>query len=73
MTKIDLIELALQTCIHYPLFVQNALDMDDEYLVEFFNEVNDEANNQDKEFHKKFKKQFEQNFKKALNYEKTNS
>jgi hypothetical protein len=72
MTQTDLTELALQACIHYPLFVQHALDMDDEYLVEFFNEVNDEANKQDKEFHKEFKKQFEQNFKKALQYEKKN-
>jgi len=53
-----LIELALQTCIQYPHFVQEVLDMDDEYLIEFFNEVNDEANSQDEEFHKVFADRF---------------
>jgi len=58
-----LIELALQTCIEYPHFVQEVLDMDDEYLIEFFNEVNDEANSQDKEFHKVFADRFKKAMK----------
>ena len=58
-----LTELALQTCIEYPFFVQKVLDMDDEYLIEFFNEVNDEANSQDKEFHKVFADRFKKAMK----------
>ena len=59
-----LTELALQTCIEYPFFVQKVLDMDDEYLIEFFNKVNDEANGQDKEFHKIFADKFKKAIKK---------
>jgi len=58
-----LTELALQTCIEYPHFVQEVLDMDDEYLIEFFNEVNDEANSQDKEYHKVFADRFKKAIK----------
>lgn len=57
-----LTELALQTCIKYPHFVQEVLDMDDEYLKEFFDEVNNEANQDDEEF----KKIFADKFKKAI-------
>lgn len=59
-----LIELALQTCIKHPHFVQEALDMDDDYLIQFFNEVNDEANGRDREFHKIFADKFKKAIKK---------